>query len=336
MADSLSQVLVQERERLLLALSASLKTELEKSQQRRIAVSDVLGELPRIFDLVCQELAAKTPERSRLRSSTVAQQHGARRVEQGLEVGFLFREFSLIRTLIEEVIRSQAQTPDLARLFDTQSRLSSTLEHLLYLAVTTYTHKQTQELSDQARRDALTRLLNRATFDESLNAEVERASRYNRELSLVLLDIDRFKQVNDRFGHQAGDEVLLSVARIVQSSLRHSDTAFRYGGDEFAAICPETPGEVMESVMRRVEASVLSYFADSPVSEECGISWGVASFPLDANRAADLMRIADERLYDCKKAHHQRLDEQKNAAGEKAGQDLSRSFSISSVKTDQS
>ncbi|MFN7947172.1 MAG: GGDEF domain-containing protein [Blastocatellia bacterium] len=335
MADSLSQALAQERERLLLALSASLKTELEKNQQRRIAVSDVLGELPRIFDLVCQELGADTQERSRIRSSTVAQQHGARRVEQGLEVGLLFREFSLIRTLIEEVIRCEAQTLDRARLFDTQSRLSSTLEHLLYLAVTTYTHKQTQELSDQARRDALTRLLNRATFDEALNDEVERASRYNRELSLVLLDVDRFKQVNDRFGHQSGDEVLLSVARIVQSSLRHSDTAFRYGGDEFAAICPETPGEVMEGVMRRVEASVLSYFADSPVSEECGISWGVASFPVDASRAADLMRIADERLYECKKAHHQRLDEQKNPAGEKTGQELSKSFSMSSAKTDQ-
>ncbi|HWQ36882.1 MAG TPA: GGDEF domain-containing protein [Blastocatellia bacterium] len=318
MADSLSQALAQERERLMLALSASLKTELEKNQQRRIAVSDVLGELPRVFDLVCQELEAETPERSRLRSSTVAQQHGARRVEQGFEVGVLFREFSLIRTLIEEIIRREADSLGRAELFDTQSRLSLTLEHLLYLAVTTYTHKQTQELSDQARRDPLTRLLNRAMFDEALSDEVERASRYTRELSLVLLDVDHFKQVNDRFGHQAGDEVLLSVARIVQSSLRHSDTAFRYGGDEFAAICPETPGEVMEGVMRRVEASVLSYLTDSPVAEECGISWGVASYPADATRVSDLLRIADERLYECKKQHHQQLDEQKTMAGDKA------------------
>jgi diguanylate cyclase (GGDEF)-like protein len=317
MTDCLSQALAQERERLLLTLSASLKSELEKSQQRRIAVSDVLGELPRIFDLTCQELQTEVQEKSRIRSSTVAQQHGARRVEQGFEVGVLFREFSLIRTLTEEIIRQQKDSLSREKLFETQSRLSSTLEHLLYLAVTTYTHKQTQELSDQARRDPLTRLLNRATFDEALNDEVERASRYNREVSLVLLDVDRFKQVNDRFGHPAGDEVLLNVARIVQSSLRHSDTAFRYGGDEFTAICPETPGEVMAGVMRRVEASVLSYFADSPVSEECGISWGVASFPADATQAGELMRIADERLYECKKRHHQRFDEQRTLAGEK-------------------
>jgi diguanylate cyclase (GGDEF)-like protein len=317
MTDCLSQALAQERERLLLTLSASLKSELEKSQQRRIAVSDVLGELPRIFDLTCQELQTEVQEKSRIRSSTVAQQHGARRVEQGFEVGVLFREFSLIRTLTEEIIRQQKDSLSREKLFETQSRLSSTLEHLLYLAVTTYTHKQTQELSDQARRDPLTRLLNRATFDEALNDEVERASRYNREVSLVLLDVDRFKQVNDRFGHPAGDEVLLNVARIVQSSLRHSDTAFRYGGDEFTAICPETPGEVMAGVMRRVEASVLSYFADSPVSEECGISWGVASFPADATQAGELMRIADERLYECKKRHHQRFDEQRTLAGGK-------------------
>ncbi|HZS09212.1 MAG TPA: GGDEF domain-containing protein [Blastocatellia bacterium] len=319
MSGSVAQALARERERLLLRLSAQLKSEQEKNQRRRIAVSDLLGELPRLFDLVWQELEAETPEKGRLKSSTVAQQHGARRVEQGVEVGLLFREFSLIRSLVEEVIRQHAPALSKEELLETQSRVGSIIERLLYLSVSTYTHKQTQELSDQARRDPLTRLLNRATFDVALSDEVDRAQRYNRDLSVVLLDVDRFKQVNDRFGHQAGDEVLLSVARMVQSSLRHSDTAFRYGGDEFAAICPETPGEVMQGVMHRVEVSVISYLADSPVSEECGISWGVASYPADATKVAELMRIADERLYECKKQHHQRLDEQKTLAGENAG-----------------
>lgn len=319
MSGLIRQTLIQERERLLLVLSARLKSELEADQRRRIAVSDLLGELPRVFDLVSQELEVVASENSRLRSSTVAQQHGARRVEQGFEISVLFREFSLLRTLIEEIIRQHADVLSREELFTIHSRLSLTIEHLLYLAVTVWTDKQTQELSDQARRDPLTRLLNRATFDEALHDEVGRASRYSRDLSLVLLDVDRFKQVNDRFGHPAGDEVLSNVARIVQSSLRHSDTAFRYGGDEFAAICPETPGEVMENVMRRVEASVLSYLADSPVAEECGISWGVASYPADADRPADLIQIADARLYECKKRHHQRLDEQKSLTRERTG-----------------
>jgi diguanylate cyclase (GGDEF)-like protein len=306
MSVPVAQALAQERERLLLALSARLKSELERSQQRRIPVSDLMGELPRLFDLVCHEFETDSPEKRGLKSSTVAQQHGARRIEQGMEVSVVFREFSLIRALTEEVIRQHATGFGKEELFEAQSRLSSTIEHLLYLSVSTYMHKQTQELSDQARRDPLTRLLNRASFDLALNDEAERSQRYNRDLSLVLLDVDNFKQVNDRFGHQSGDQVLLSVARTIQTSLRHSDTAFRYGGDEFAAICPETPGDMMKGVMRRVESGVLSYFADSLVSEECGISWGVASFPADATRAEDLVRIADERLYDCKKQHHQR------------------------------
>ncbi len=318
MSVPVAQALAQERERLLLTLSARLKVELEKNQQRRIPVSDLMGELPRLFDLVCQELEADAPEKRGLRSSTVAQQHGARRIEQGMEVSVLFREFSLIRALTEEVIRQHVADLGKEELFAAQSRLSSTIEHLLYLSVSTYTHKQTQELSDQARRDPLTRLLNRTSFDLALNDEVERAQRYNRDLSIVLLDVDSFKQVNDRFGHQSGDQVLSSVARTIQTSLRHSDTAFRYGGDEFAAICPETPGEVMQVVMRRVEASVLSYFADSLVSEECGISWGVASFPADAALADDLVRIADERLYACKKQHHQRIAAPGTVPGEPA------------------
>ena len=318
MSVPVTQALVQERELLLLTLSARLKAELEKSQQRRIPVSDLMGELPRLFDLVCQELEVDSSEKRGFKSSTVAPQHGARRLEQGMEISVIFREFSLIRSLAEDVIRQHV--PELCKeeLFAVQSRLSSTIEHLLYLSVSTYTHKQTQELSDQARRDPLTRLLNRASFDLALNDEVERAQRYNRDLSIVLLDVDSFKQVNDRFGHQSGDQVLSSVARTIQTSLRHSDTAFRYGGDEFAAICPETPGDVMEVVIRRVEASVQSYFADSLVSGECGISWGVASFPANAARASDLVRIADERLYDCKKQHHQQIAASGTVPGEQA------------------
>ncbi|MFN0122655.1 MAG: GGDEF domain-containing protein [Blastocatellia bacterium] len=307
MSDFISQILTQEREQLLLALTERLKAELESGQQRRVPVSDLLGELPRIYDLVCHKL--RTGVSGTLRSTTVAQQHGARRVEQGFEVGLLFREFSLLRGLIEEILLQQADHLEKTELLLAQAQMNGVLEHLLYLAVNTWTHKQTQELSDQARRDPLTRLLNRATFDHALHDEVERSLRYSRDFSVILLDVDRFKQVNDSFGHQAGDEVLLKVARIVQSSLRHSDVAFRYGGDEFAAICPETPGEVMNGVMKRVEASVLSYFADSPISEDCGISWGVASFPADATIAEELIRIADQRLYACKKQHHDEMDQ---------------------------
>jgi diguanylate cyclase (GGDEF)-like protein len=308
MPEFLIDALQQEREKLLLTLSARLKAEQEISHQRRIAVGDLLGELPRLYDLICQTLRAESSDNNLLGTSTIAQQHGARRVEQGFEVGDLFREFSLLRSLIADIIRRHSSTLSRNETFDVLTQLTATTERLLYLAVNTHTHKQAQELSDQARRDPLTRLLNRATFDEMLRDEIERARRYERGLSLVLLDVDYFKQVNDRFGHQAGDEALQGLARIIQSSLRHSDTAFRYGGDEFAAICPETPGEMMESVMKRVEASVMSYFEDTPIAEGCGISWGIASFPGDETRISELLRIADERLYERKKVHHQQME----------------------------
>lgn len=309
MAMAIAQALEQERERLLLMLSAQLKSELESRRQRGISMADLLGELPRIYNLVCQSLQDRGAEKSKNKKSTAALQHGARRAEQGFEVSTLFREFNLLRTLIEDVIRRHVGELTKEDLFGIQTRLNATLDHLLYLAVNTHIHKHTQELSDQARRDPLTGLLNRATFDSCLGDEVDRASRYNRGVSLVLLDVDRFKSVNDRFGHPAGDQVLLSIAKILHSSLRHSDMAFRYGGDEFAAICPETGGEAMGTIMRRLEASVLRYRTEAKIMEEIGISWGIAAFPTDAVEVSELIRLADERLYARKKEHHQRIAE---------------------------
>lgn len=96
-------------------------------------------------------------------------------------------------------------------------------------------------LAEQALRDPLTGLYNRRFFDEALAQHVEAARRYNRCLSLVLFDLDRFKKINDEVGHEAGDVALKTFARRLLQSLRKADIACRIGGDEFAAILPETP-----------------------------------------------------------------------------------------------
>ncbi|HKX26698.1 MAG TPA: diguanylate cyclase, partial [Blastocatellia bacterium] len=90
-------------------------------------------------------------------------------------------------------------------------------------------------------------------------------------------------------------------------SLRKSDATFRYGGDEFAAICPETSGEAMAGVLRRIEMSLKNYCAQIRLTGDIGISWGAASFPTDALEAGELIEVADQRLYHCKRAHHQGL-----------------------------
>ena len=95
-------------------------------------------------------------------------------------------------------------------------------------------------LNEHATRDWLTGLHNRRYFEETLSDHIEAASRYNRELSLVLFDIDRFKQINDTHGHEAGDEVLRQFADILKMTARKADIVCRFGGDEFAVILPET------------------------------------------------------------------------------------------------
>jgi diguanylate cyclase (GGDEF)-like protein len=148
----------------------------------------------------------------------------------------------------------------------------------------------------------VTELPNRAAFNRKLRDEIERARRYGREFSVVLFDVDRFKSVNDRFGHLVGDQTLAQVARMLKSSLRQSDAVFRYGGDEFAAICPETSGGAMAHALRRLESNILAWRGESSVSEHLDVSWGVASFPADSAEENGLISKADERLYACKRA----------------------------------
>ncbi len=110
-------------------------------------------------------------------------------------------------------------------------------------------------LSEQATRDWLTGLYNRRYFEETLADHIETAERYNRELSLVLFDIDGFKQINDEYGHNAGDTVLRKFSDLLKAATRAADIVCRHGGDEFAVILPETSPDnamrLVERIMRR-------------------------------------------------------------------------------------
>jgi diguanylate cyclase (GGDEF)-like protein len=108
------------------------------------------------------------------------------------------------------------------------------------------------ELAGQAVCDSLTGLYNRRFFDEALAQNIEAARRYGRELSLVLFDLDKFKQVNDTCGHLAGDEVLKNFARLLQETVRKADIVCRIGGDEFAVILPETGLSCVPNFLNRL------------------------------------------------------------------------------------
>lgn len=155
------------------------------------------------------------------------------------------------------------------------------------------------ELRFLADHDPLTRLLNRRAFVERLDGEVARAIRYGRSFGLVLADLDGFKQLNDRFGHAAGDEALQAFSGILSRALRKPDDAFRIGGDEFAVLLAEATEEDAREVVRRTQR-LLGECEDDFLS--ClTASFGCASCPEDAVEAQTLFRLADEALYEAKR-----------------------------------
>ena len=161
------------------------------------------------------------------------------------------------------------------------------------------TAEQVKQLRFLADHDPLTRLLNRRAFVERLESEVARSVRYNRSVGLVICDLDGFKDLNDRFGHIAGDAALQSFAEFVANALRKPDDAFRIGGDEFAFLLAEASDEDARNVVARVAALIES--SDDEQLRSLRASFGVASCPQDADDAQALFRLADEALYEAKR-----------------------------------
>ncbi len=161
-----------------------------------------------------------------------------------------------------------------------------------------------EQTLESAMTDALTGLYNRRYFEESLFREYQRAKRYNLVLSIMLIDIDHFKEYNDKYGHQTGDMVLAEVARILKSCCRDSDIACRYGGEEFAVIMAETIGPDGLHLARRMMNALHSYSSledqHNKWAQPVTVSCGIASFPIDAKYPKDLVQKADIALYQAK------------------------------------
>ena len=156
----------------------------------------------------------------------------------------------------------------------------------------------------RAELDPLTGLANHGQFWSALEREVAHAARYGRVLSVVMFDLDGFKRWNDRHGHVAGDGALAGAARLIASGTRASDTAGRYGGDEFALVLPETALSGAIAVAEKVR---LAIEAARPEGDPFTVSAGVASSPGDGLAAAELVRAADTRLYAAKAAGGNRV-----------------------------
>ncbi len=160
--------------------------------------------------------------------------------------------------------------------------------------------EQISHLSDKAMRDTLTGLLNRRAFHERLQEETDRNRRYGDEFALILIDVDRFKSVNDTFGHDVGDQILSWIGRLLTEHTRSADAPFRVGGEEFAILAPATSGSITGDVAERL-VGVISE-ASPPVDFELQItvSAGYSSCPEHAIQPPRLFNIADQALLQAK------------------------------------
>ena len=177
-------------------------------------------------------------------------------------------------------------------------RLSEYFNHLLSTV-----RDYNKQLEDLSVRDPLTNLYNRRKFEEFLDYEINRAARHNHTFSLIMIDLDNFKYINDTFGHPIGDLVLKELTALFASDLRRGDLLARLGGDEFALILPETPADMGLQVARKLHGSLQAREFDMPVGKiRVTGSFSMVSYPEDGKTKEEMYAAMDVVLY---KAKHQ-------------------------------
>ena len=200
------------------------------------------------------------------------------------------------------ILRAESDDPD--RVWaDTEQLLLHTVADQLTVAV-----KQAHlfaEMQQQALTDGLTGCYNRRSFDLQLQRDLHLATRMRQPISLIMIDLDYFKNINDRAGHEAGDLALRMLAEILRSELRAVDTAARFGGDEFAIILPQATIEGARIVAERLRLRIEQM--EIPGYGQVTASFGLASFPIHASSRETIVVAADRALYESKHTGRNRI-----------------------------
>jgi diguanylate cyclase (GGDEF)-like protein len=172
-----------------------------------------------------------------------------------------------------------------------------------YAAIALENARYVQRMHELTIMDDCTALYNARHLNFVLDAEIYRSARYGYEFSVIFFDLDHFKQVNDLYGHLVGSKLLWRIGDILKSNLRLVDYAFRYGGDEFVVILPQTPKENALTVVRRLKDLLTSkvFFRAENLNIKVTASFGIATFPADGRTHKEILRMADEAMYLVKK-----------------------------------
>jgi two-component system, cell cycle response regulator len=156
-------------------------------------------------------------------------------------------------------------------------------------------------LAELSETDALTRLLNARGFARRIRAEIKRSKRYREPLSLLFLDLDGLKHINDRHGHRAGSEALRQVAEVIRAELRESDAGARWGGDEFTILAPNTDVAAAALFAERIRVRIAEHVGDWPLTASIGIASVDNREGAEPADPAALMRSADDAMYEAKR-----------------------------------
>ena len=271
---------------------------------QRLGQVGQLGDVPSFIVELAKELGDPQPARLRRGGPLAAlvRDHAREREALGFAPREIVTELLILRRVLWRFISKRASELSGQEVLEAERRLNDSLDIVVAECVVAYFDRATAELAEQARRDPLTGLLNHAAFARAVDDELFRARRYERGLTLVYLDVDEFKRINDTLGHPEGDRVLRRVASVLTDSLRHSDVAGRMGGDEFAVCLIESDLETGGRFLARFHDLIDEEASGGRLPEGFEVSAGLASYPSDAVSADSLFRLADERLYETKRA----------------------------------
>src|SRR5918912_2364720 len=270
----------------------------------RLARTGQLGDMPTFISELARQLADPTADRLRRGSPLAAlvRDHAREREALGFAPRDIVTEFLILRRVLWRYVQERSAALEADDVLVLEERLNDAIDQLVTECVVAYFDRATSELAYRARHDPLTDLLNHAAFTRELELELERAERYGHGVTLVFFDFDKFKQINDTYGHREGDRALRRIAQLLQAELRRSDLAGRMGGDEFAAFLIESDETTGRLFLERLHARVDELIASGELPIPVALSAGLAQYPSEGRNVDALFRLADERLYEAKRA----------------------------------
>ncbi len=263
------------------------------------------------------------------RAQHAASSHGLKRQSQGYELHEVMLEYIKLRQILWDTLRAQLPVNRPALLLEILQYMDRMLDELLLCTLEHFYNASVRDLEKRAIHDPLTQLYNKEYFAQRLGEELRRAVRSGDPLTVAMLDMDHLKEINDTYGHQAGDAVITAVASAIRDTCRRSDIPCRYGGDEFAIILPETNKAQARVFADRVRRALLKLSVVITSGEGVGqsernsgtfaqsgmpfiasvptISAGLATFPDDARNPETLLARADAALYRAKREGRDRI-----------------------------